>query len=392
MQKTPNNTWFPKCLQINMKTKNTAIVIGAGIVGLALTRALHSKGWSITVIERHPKAQGASVRNFGMIWPVGQPQGASYKRAIRSRDIWLEMSKKADFFAEQTGSLHLAYTDLEMQVVNEYVAAMDGIKSAESLNPEQTQLRSPSAVMSGLKGALWTEEECIIDPREAISKTASYLHNLPDVNFVWGKAVSRIEGNMVWSGQKSWSADQIFVCSGADFETLYPEIFEATSITKSKLQMLRLVPQPQNWRIGPPLCAGLSFIHYKGFEVAPSLIKLKEIYHNQYPELLELGIHVMVSQNGLGELTVGDSHEYGLDLSPFDQIHINNLILDFLKTFAQFKDWTVQSTWNGVYPKMTNGATEFVYQVSEAVTIVNGMGGNGMTLSFGLGEEIVKDS
>lgn len=367
----------------------SVIVIGAGIVGMAITRALHAKGWTVTVIERHPKARGASVRNFGMVWPVGQPQGPAFNRAMRSREIWLEMSQKAEFFAEKTGSLHLAYTDLELQVVEEYSAALSGIKSAEVLNPKQTRLKSPAAKMDGLKGALWTADELIVDPREAIYKTGKYLESLEGIEFVWNRAVSRIEGNTVYSGQKSWSADRIFVCSGADFETLYPELFDATPITKCKLQMMRLVQQPENWRIGPPLCAGLSFIHYKGFQVAPSLDKLKEVYQNQYPELIEWGIHVMVSQNGLGELTIGDSHEYGLDLSPFDREDVNRMILDFLKSFAQFKDWRIGSAWHGIYPKMTNGATEFVHQVDDTVTIVNGLGGNGMTLSFGLGEEVV---
>ncbi len=369
--------------------QSSAIVIGAGIVGMAITRALHAKGWKVTVLERHPRAQGASVRNFGMVWPVGQPQGPAFARAMRSREIWLEMSQKAEFFAEKTGSLHLAYTDLEMQVVEEYAAAMKGIKSAEALDAKQTLEKSPAAKPEGLKGALWTADELIVDPREAIYKTGKYLESMDGIEFVWNRAVSRIEGNTVFSGQKSWSADRIFVCSGADFETLYPELFEATPITKCKLQMMRLVQQPENWRIGPPLCAGLSFIHYKGFQVAPSLEKLKEVYQAQYAELIEWGIHVMVSQNGLGELTIGDSHEYGLDLSPFDQSHVNDLILDFLKGFAQFRDWKVGSAWHGIYPKMTNGATEFVYQVDETVTVVNGLGGNGMTLSFGLGEEVV---
>lgn len=372
-----------------MSSTSSAIVIGAGIVGLSVTRALQAKGWKVTVIERHPQAQGASVRNFGMIWPIGQAQGPAYQRAKRAREIWIDMSQKAEFFAEKTGSLHLAYTELEMQVVEEYVAAMKGVKSAEALTPEQTQKISPATKLDGLKGALWSNEEMIVDPREAVFKTAKYLDSLPGVEFVWNKVISRIEGNTVYSGQTSWSADKVFVCSGADFETLYPEVFAGIPITKCKLQMMRLVQQPENWRIGPPLCAGLSFIHYKGFEVADSLSKLREVYQQQFPELLELGIHVMVSQNGLGELTIGDSHEYGLNLSPFDQTHINELIINFLKTFAQFKDWRIGSAWHGIYPKMTDGSIDFVREIDQNVTIVNGVGGAGMTLSFGLGEEVV---
>jgi FAD dependent oxidoreductase TIGR03364 len=373
-----------------MNSQPKAIVIGAGIVGLSMTRALLAKGWSVEVFERHPQAQGASVRNFGMIWPVGQAQGLGYDRAIRSREIWLEMSRKAHFFAEQTGSLHLAYSDLEMQIVTEYVAATQMKKSAFSLSPEETIKKSPAVVKEELRGSLWTEEEVIVDPREATFKLAKYFENQEGVEFHWNTVISKIENNSVWSGQKSWSADRIFVCSGADFETLYPEIFREAEITKCKLQMMRLVQQPQDWRIGPPLCAGLSFIHYKGFEVAASLSKLKEVYQEQYPELMEWGIHVMVCQNGIGELTIGDSHEYGLDLSPFDQEHVNKLILNFLKKFAQFKDWRIGSAWHGIYPKMTNGALEFVKEIDEKVMIVNGVGGAGMTLSFGLGEEVVE--
>lgn len=369
--------------------KKKAIVIGAGIVGLATARALHQAGWTVKIIERNPKPIGASLRNFGMVWPVGQPQGPSFERAIRSRTIWLEMSKKANFWAEETGALHLAYTQLENEVIGEYVGAMKGLKSARHLNPQETKTKSPATNRKGLKGALWTEEEVIVDPRQAIWQIAAYLESLERISFEWNKAVSEIHGNKVISGQQSWEADLILICSGADFETLYPEIFAQNEITKCKLQMLRLQKQPGNWRIGPPLCSGLSFIHYRGFQVSASLSKLKAYYEEKYPDLLALGIHVMVSQNGEGHLTVGDSHEYGLHLNPFDRQDINEKIIGFLKTFADFKDWTLESSWHGIYSKMTNGATEFVHQVNSSTWIVNGLGGAGMTLSFGLGEEVV---
>jgi FAD dependent oxidoreductase TIGR03364 len=221
----------------------------------------------------------------------------------------------------------------------------------------------------------------------AIVQIAKYLAEKYGVEFHWNTAINQIAYPKVISGERSWEADELFVCSGADFETLYPELFLATNITKCKLQMMRLVAQPDGWRIGPSLCGGLSMIHYPGFQVAASLPQLRKRYEEQYAEYLQWGIHVMVSQNGGGELTIGDSHEYGLVHDPFDKAFINNLITDYLHTFAKFKDWKLMQSWNGIYPKMMNGQTELIVETEPGVTVINGIGGNGMTLSFGLCEE-----
>ena len=99
----------------------------------------------------------------------------------------------------------------------------------------------------------------------------------------------------------------------------------------------------------------------------------------------------MVSQNQAGELTVGDSHEYGLTPDPFDSHYINQLILDYLKKFARFNDETIIETWHGIYAKLTNGESYFVSEPEQHVHIINGLGGAGMTLSFGLCDQLVDE-
>src|SRR5258708_14735555 len=88
-------------------------VVGAGIIGLAHAYHLAKAGRRVVVVERSPRAQGASVRNFGMIWPIGQPDGERRCVALRSRAIWLEVLREAGLRHSPCGSLHLAYHDDE---------------------------------------------------------------------------------------------------------------------------------------------------------------------------------------------------------------------------------------------------------------------------------------
>ena len=368
----------------------SAIVIGAGIVGLATARALALKGYDVTVIERTDKAIGASVRNFGMLWPIGQPNGKMYDRAIRSKNIWKEIACNAGIWYDECGSLHLAYHDDEWTVLQElYEAFNNNGRTVSLINPAAIQEEIQGVNPNNLKGGLFSKTEMIIDPREAIASLPIYLNEKHLIHFIWNTNVTAVEKNKVKFRNTTLEADIICVCSGADFETLYPEKYTALQLTKCKLQMMRFINVDTTYRIGTSLCGGLSLIHYESFKAAPSLPLLKERYLHELPEYLRLGVHVMVSQNGKGELTVGDSHEYGNTFAPFDEASINDLIISYLKTFAVTDNWKLIQSWHGIYPKMTNGNTDVFLKAEDGVYIVNGLGGAGMTLSFGFAEEVI---
>jgi glycine/D-amino acid oxidase-like deaminating enzyme len=139
--------------------------------------------------------------------------------------------------------------------------------------------------------------------------------------------------------------------------------------------------------LGASLCAGLTLLHYGAFAGLAGLDVVRDRYQAENPNFEKYGIHVLVSQNQFGQLILGDSHEYGWDVSPFDKEEINNLVLQYLNTFAEFPVAKIEETWHGIYPKI-QGKSDFVLEVEPDVWIVNGLSGAGMTMSFGLAEEL----
>src|SRR5262249_13698523 len=132
-------------------------IVGAGILGLAHAWTAARRGSSVTVFERSPRAQGASVRNFGMIWPIGQPAGHMHDVAMRSRQLWLEVLEAARLPRHETGSLHLAYEADEEAVGQEFaeIAPEYGYDCSWK-TPAETLGLSAAVRPEGLRGALWS--------------------------------------------------------------------------------------------------------------------------------------------------------------------------------------------------------------------------------------------
>jgi FAD dependent oxidoreductase TIGR03364 len=371
--------------------KETAIVVGAGILGMAVARALAARGTRVTVLERYERQVGASIRNFGMVWPIGVTNGVAYERALRSRAIWLDYLQAAGVWHDACGSLHVAHADDEWEVLQQYAEANRTIRPCRILDRDAALTLSPGLVAHGLRGALFNADELLVDPREAIPRLPALLAERHGVEFRWRTPVTQVAPHAAWSGKTKYEADRIYICSGPEFEQLYPEIFAAAPLTRCKLQMLRLVAQPAGFKLGPALCGGLSLAHYAGFAAAANVEPLRARLRAEYGDLLDLGIHVMAAQNGHGEITTGDSHVYAHTQDPFNEEAINAKMLDYLVRFAHIPDLRIAQRWIGIYPKLTDGSGEFVVEAEPGVTIVNapGGGGLGMTLSFGLAEELI---
>jgi hypothetical protein len=134
----------------------------------------------------------------------------------------------------------------------------------------------------------------------------------------------------------------------------------------------------------------LTLRFYSSFSVCQTLPALKRRIAGETPEYEQWGIHGLVSQTAAGELTLGDSHEYGLCVDIFNKQEIDELILRYISGFLRAPCMDIAQRWYGVYAKHP----EKLYLSLDAapgVKIVTSPGGAGMTLAFGVAARTIEE-
>ena len=362
-------------------------IIGGGITGLSLAYTFAQEGQRVAVFEKDGYCKGASIRNFGMIWPIGQPL-ETLDMALESASIWKKLSSEAGFWMRNNGSLHVAYHEDEWDVLKEFHEKYGKYYNTDLISGRMTGKTSAYVQQKNLIGALHSPNEINVDPRQAIPLITKYLQNVLDVTLYNNTYVIEVEGNRIHDDHNIWKADRIIVCTGHRLRTLFPDTFTSWPLMNCKLQMMQLSNEHTRFDLGPNLAAGLTLQHYKSFEECKSLTTMKRRLEKSLPEYLENGIHVMVSQNSQGDLIVGDSHHYDQAFDPFISADINQMILKYLRTFLSVRDYHISQLWYGIYTKSMDQNPYFFRRHSQHCWILTGLGGAGMTLSFGLAKKI----
>lgn len=382
-------------------------VVGAGIAGLAHALAVARSGRRVVVFERSGRPLGASVRNFGTVWPVGRRPGVAAARALRGRAVWDELRAATGVWASAAGSLHLAHADDEWAVLAEFAA--QAAAAAESgghgsskatrgfeltlLDAQAVRALAPAVRADELRGGLYSGSELQVEPRSAIAALVEWLRRDFGVEVRFEEAVVAAgpDGVQTADGTR-WAVDHTFVCTGDDFRGLFPAAYRASGMVRSKLQMMRTVPQPDGWRQGPIVVGGLTLIHYENFAGCAALPALQARFTAERAVYVEQGIHVISSQHGDGSLVLGDSHEYGQEFSPDLSMEIDRLVLAELGRWLDVPRPVIADRWYGTYAKAAGGAGVWVDRPAERVTVVTGFGGAGMTMAFGTAEAVVGEA
>jgi FAD dependent oxidoreductase TIGR03364 len=235
-------------------------IVSAGIVGLAHAWSAARRGNRVTLFERDRQANGASIRNFGIVWPIGQPAGELHDLAMVSRERWLELAKAANVWVNPCGSVHLAHGADEWAVLEEFhsQSAELGFDGA-LLSVSEVLARVPAANPERLHGGLISRTELGVNLRRATREIPACLSRELNVRLFFQTAVSTLETAEGFQGAvmlrtssgERFRFDRVMLCSGTDFQTLFPETFDQSRIKRCKLQMMKTRPQPEGWRLDP---------------------------------------------------------------------------------------------------------------------------------------------
>jgi FAD dependent oxidoreductase TIGR03364 len=366
------------------------VIVGAGILGLAHALIAGRRGLKTAVFERDEEPSGASARNFGMLWPIGQRPGKVLNRALRSMEIWRDLFDEAGVWNDPCGSLLLARHEDELRTLQEFleISAETG-HDCRWLSPAKIAEKAPGVRQEGLLGALHSRRETLIQPRQALARLISFLRERFDTSFHFKTEVNNVEPPLIETTRGRFHADRVLICSGTDFETLFPEAFRESGTLRCSLQMMKTSAQPSPWKLGAMVTDSLTYRRYQAFKNSPSHAAMEKRVLAEHGDLERLGITVLAAQNNEAELIIGDSHHTAWSLPEAHDPTIDEKILSHLRDMIDAPHLEIARRWSAAYPVHAE-LTEVVLEPAANTRIVLASRGNGMTTSFALAEEVLE--
>ena len=366
------------------------VIVGAGILGLAHALIAGRRGLKTAVFERDEEPLGASALNFGMLWPIGQPPGKMLNRALRSMELWRDLFDEAGIWNDPCGSLLLARREDELRTLQEFLEiATEAGHDCRWLSPAEVVKKAPGVRQEGLLGALHSRRETLIQPRQALARLVSFLRERFDTSFHFKTEVNNAEPPLVETTRGRFHADRVLICSGTDFETLFPEAFRESGTLRCSLQMMKTSAQPSPWKLGAMVTDSLTYKRYQAFKDCPSHAAMEKRVLEEHGDLERFGITVLTAQDNEAGLIIGDSHHTAWTPPEIPDPAIDEKILSHLRGMIDAPHLEIVRRWSATYPVHAE-LTEVVLEPATDTRIVLASGGNGMTTSFALAEEVLE--
>jgi FAD dependent oxidoreductase TIGR03364 len=375
-----------------MTPGSDVLVVGAGIVGLVHALEAARRGLSVTVVERDAACVGASIRNFGFVTVTGQGAGDTWRRARRSRDVWIDVAAQAGIPVLHRGLWLPVHRPVALSVLEAFMATpmAEGCTLHTGAEVQRcAPARSEALCLDGVLAVLESPHELRVESRTALPQLAAWLAEAHGVRFRFGEEVLEVAAPRVRTARATLHAERVIVCPGASLTGLYADLLAAQHLQLCQLQMLRVRPQPR-FVLPAAVMGELSLVRYRGWSELPQAQALAEVLEQEEAASLQHGIHLIAVQSADGTLVVGDSHHYGAAPPPFALGEVDTLILSHLRRTLDLEQAQVVERWTGVYPvSVRTDALLLAPDSATRVAVVTS--GTGASTAFALAEDTFKD-
>ncbi|RXF74105.1 TIGR03364 family FAD-dependent oxidoreductase [Hansschlegelia zhihuaiae] len=360
-------------------------VVGAGVVGLAHALAAARSGRRVVVIERDPRANGASIRMTGLVTVAGHASGAMWRRARRSREIWADVCAQAGVRIEHEG-LAIVARRPEAAIALDAFAASEAGEGCSFYQPDDAHALFPQ-FKGDIAGVFWSPDELRVEAKSALAKIAAWLEDAHDVAFKWETAVSGVADGEVTTSRGPVSAAATVVCAGDDFRTLFADRLTGAGLTKAKSSMLR-VRVEDGYELPGAVASDLTILRLPGFEELDGVEALRARLEQEQPEHLRHGVALLVAQSSDGSLVVSGSRELSACPDPFETQVVEDLILEEFAAVLGRKPKQVVSRWAGAYAYSTERPV-VTDAPSDRVRVVVAASPAGASSAFAVAEETI---
>lgn len=362
-------------------------VVGAGIIGLAHALAAAKAGKRVVVIDRDPRANGASIRNFGFITVTGQQRGEHWSLARRTRDIWAELAPAAGIAVEQRGLILTLRRSEGIGVVEAFLSTEMGA-GCQWLDAARFRKLHPEIAARDAVGALVSANELRVESRTALPKLVAWLEATRGVTFLTETAVHSVVPPRLETSRGPVEAAAAIVCPGDDFSTLFPDRIAAHRLRRCRISMLRLASP--GFRLPAPVMSDLSLVRYQGYAALPEAETLRQRLSVEQPAHLAHGVHLIAVQSADGSLVVGDSHHYDDLPPPFAPAEAEACIIDEFARATGLTPPPVTERWVGTYA-VADDRNYLVDAPSKSVRIAIVTSGTGASTGFAIAEQTIAD-
>ena len=370
--------------QISNKTPRLAI-IGAGVLGATLALEATNAGVQVTIFERDRAPQGASVRNFGLLWISGRAHGEELRLAIEARQKWEEIADIIPAIGfNPRGSLTMLTRQDELDLA---IAAI----ATDPKNLRQLSILHRSEILDmGLDigynviGGMYCAVDSSIEPRLTVPSLLEHLCHLPNFDIQFASEVSRVnDGVVALATGEHYAFDAIVSTTGSNYGGFLSRLFEPKAVGLGLTRLIMTETAPITRRIGPAIADGDSMRYYPffQFENAPQL-------QPQADKPETFGAQLLMVQRPNGAITIGDTHEHDPNGTFEIDTSITSYFIEKAKSIFPSLDLQLASVWEGTYSQPLDRKRAYVAKrLQDNFLLVTGTGGRGMTLAPSIAHE-----